>query len=307
MRYIFLSVILMMGLGLVTIFYVNQTKLPLKTSLTPFYQLLGQPIRTANKAMGRVLPVNEVDEKKYGEIISMRRYANWSDTTSSEYQYVNGLFANLVKTYAKKDFNYRVFVLNDYSPNAFALPGGVVLVTKGLLSTMQSESELVSVLAHELGHVERGHCFDAVKYELLARKIKSEKLGELADFATFLLLKHSYSKNQENDADNYAYDLLLESKYTPAASGEAFKSLKNSLDSFYSDDKANLFRDYFSSHPPLELRIAKFEAQAQNWREQQSEFKRYIGKQNLEDRISFFQEAFDNEWDSLVVESPSEW
>jgi len=87
----------------------------------------------------------------------------------------------------------------------FTLPSGVILVTKGLLETMQSESELVSILAHELGHIERGHCFDVVKYELLARKIKSEKLGELA-----------------------------------------------------------IFRDYFSSQPSLALRIAKFEAQAQN-------------------------------------------
>lgn len=301
MRPLFLSSILLMGLTLLTFFYVEQTQLPLKTTLTPFYQLLGQPIGLANKAMGRILPVNDIDEKKYGEIISMRRYANWADTTSSEYLYVNDLLENLVKAYAKKDFNYRVFVLNNYSPNAFALPGGVILVTKGLLETMQSESELVSVLAHELGHIERGHCFDAVKYELLARKIKSEKLGELADLATFLLLKHSYSKNQENDADDYAYSLLLESDYTPAASSEAFKSLKNSLNGFNSNDKANLFRDYFSSHPPLELRIAKFEAQAQNWQEQQSTFKRYVGKQNLKDRISFFEEVFDNEWDSLVV------
>jgi len=301
MRPIFLSAILLMGLGLSIFFYVEETQLPLKTTLTPFYQLLGQPIRSANKAMGRVLPVNDIDEKKYGEIISMRRYANWADTTSSESLYVNDLLANLVKNYAKKDFNYRVFVLNNYSPNAFALPGGVILLTQGLLETMQSESELVSVLAHELGHIERGHCFDAVKYELLARKIKFEKLGELADFATSLLLKHSYSKNQEDDADDYAYSLLLESNYTPAASAEAFKSLKNSINGFNSAYKANVFRDYFSSHPPLELRIAKFEAQAQNWKEQQNEFKRYIGKQNLEDRISFFQEAFDNEWDSLVV------
>ncbi len=115
------------------------------------------------------------------------------------------------------------------------------------------------------------------------------------------MLKHSYSKNQEDDADDYAYSLLLESDYTPAASAEAFKSLKNSLNGFTSDTKANVFRDYSSSHPPLELRIAKFEAQAQNWRERQSEFKRYVGKQNLEDRISFFEEAFESEWDSLVV------
>ena len=55
-------------------------------------------------------------------------------------------------------------------PNAFALPGGVIIVTGGLLKTLKSEAELAAVLSHEMGHIELSHCLDTVRFQLLARK-----------------------------------------------------------------------------------------------------------------------------------------
>ena len=75
-------------------------------------------------------------------------------------------------------------------------------------------------------HIERGHCFDAIKYELTFRKIKAPTIGQLADFTFSLFLRHSFSKTQENAADEYGYDLLLLTKYDPLAFSDAFRELE---------------------------------------------------------------------------------
>jgi predicted Zn-dependent protease len=95
-----------------------------------------------------------------------------------------------------------------------------------LPGALQSEAQVVSVLAHELGHIERGHCFDKVRFELVARKVGSDTLGALADFAAQLLLRHSYSKTTEDEADEYAWELLVNSEYDPRGVGGAFESLR---------------------------------------------------------------------------------
>src|SRR4029453_12798217 len=57
----------------------------------------------------------------------------------------------------KDDFAYQFEILNSSEPNAFALPGGYVYITRGLLEHLESEGEFVGILGHELGHVEHQH------------------------------------------------------------------------------------------------------------------------------------------------------
>ena len=72
-------------------------------------------------------------------------------------KYLNALVHSLTsETY--KPFEYRIF-LEEGSPNACALPGGAICITTGLMDLLQNESELVAVLSHEIGHIERGHYF----------------------------------------------------------------------------------------------------------------------------------------------------
>lgn len=212
---------------------------------------------------------------------------------------MNDLIRSLAP-HAKKPFSYRVFVLPYSFPNAYALPGGVILATKGLLTVMESEAEVVSVLAHEMGHIENEHCFSAVKYEILFRKLKSPTLGQLADFAINSLLRHSFSKTQENEADEYAYALILQTEYDPAAVSNAFRRLQARADSTSSrhekQQRADIIEDYFMTHPPLPLRIEKYQEQAGLWRRQHPDEKRYIGKSNLAKRQCFCKDADNEEW-----------
>ena len=184
-----------------------------------------------------------------------------------------------------------------------ALPGGVILVTRELLNTVQSESELISVLAHELGHIELGHCFDTVKFDLLARKVGSEPLGELADVIVQILLRHTFSKTVEDEADVYAYELVVNSRYDPLGVGNSFGSLSRFLRArgVKPQQHAEPFRDYFMSHPPLEIREAKFHEQATAWWKRHPHARRYIGRQNLKNRAALSVKAISDEWISRPV------
>jgi predicted Zn-dependent protease len=297
LRPLLLLLLLGIGVSLIYILHKNKTTTPLHSSLAPIFQLFGKSTKSIDRALSKVIPINEIDEKEYGNAIAIS-YNSAKDSTDKDFIYLNKIIKNLSK-FSKKPFTYRVFLVEFDAPNAFALPGGIICVTKGLMQTMKTEAEIVSVLAHEMGHIERGHCFEAIKYELLFKKIKSPTVGQLADFTINLFLRHSFSKTQENDADEYGYDLLLLTQYDPSGFGGAFNELyKYEVDSMkISQNKnADLLRDYFMSHPPLPLRIEKFSEKAKIWWDNHNSEKRYVGKTNLQYKVCFYDKPYSSEW-----------
>lgn len=288
LRFLFLFIILISGILLAVVSFKKQIKTPLSSTLAPFFQILGMPVRAVDTAISKIIPINALDEKEYGEVIAKELDCSMSDK-GTDYIYLNNIIGYLSQ-YAKKPFKYRIYV-DDYEgvPNAYALPGGIIVISRILLTVLKSEAEVASVIGHEMGHIELSHCFDAVKYELLMRKIENAPLGQLADIAVALFMRHSFSKTQENEADEYAYSLILQTQYDPFCVGNAFRSL-NLWDEKYGDNRtsnneADFIRDYFLSHPPLELRREKFSERAQIWWKRHSKEKRFLGEENLKQRI----------------------
>jgi len=292
--------------GLIIYYAYNQKcQTPLQSTLVPLYTVLGKPVKSVNASLTKVMPVDEIDEQEYGNAISQRFYSLYKSTTTQakvDEKYVNDIVSYL-NQFARKPFKYRVFIFRYCkSPNAWALPGGVLMVTRGLLDLSESESEIAGILAHEMGHVELSHCLDTVRFQLLTKKIGSECMGRLADFASAVLLRHSFSKTQEEEADEYAYQVLLESKYDPRALGVMFGRMKK-----YQDKKgrkptgkhADILRDYFISHPPLELRKERYDIKAQRWWEKNTGSERYVGKKNHTERVHFSIKSFGS--DELVT------
>ena len=72
-------------------------------------------------------------------------------------QYINNLGREALKVTGIQYFDYRFFVINDNEFNAFAAPSGLIFFYAGLISMMNSEDELVSVMAHEIGHISKRH------------------------------------------------------------------------------------------------------------------------------------------------------
>ncbi len=303
-RAAFLALLCFVGGGLIATLSFFQATTPLRASFVPAFQLLGHSTKVVDGLIARVMPIDAVDEADLGNVIA-NGYARTSNTSDPAYLYVNDLVQHQAAM-MKRPFSYRVFILNSPQPNAMALPGGVILVTRGLLATLQTEAELMAVLAHELGHVELGHCFDQVKFELLARKLTRASYGHIADVAVNLLLQHSFSKTLEDQADEYAYALLVQTSYDPRGVGGAFDRLLQAQGGgARQTSHANPIRDYWLSHPPLPLRKDKFAQRADVWWQLNPAACRFTGVANLAQRRSFYAGLqASKEWTGAVASTP---
>lgn len=297
LRLALLVLLLTCGVALVTSLYVARVHSPLRSTLATSFQLLGTPVKLLDRMASRFVPVSTLDERELGDIYRTR-YDAQVISGNTDQIYLDALMAT-IKSFTHKPFPYRTYVVGSYgAPNAMALPGGVILVTKELLDTLNSESELIAVLAHEVGHIEQGHCFDTVRFQLLTRKIGSDTLGALADAAAQILLRQAYSKTTEGEADEYSYELLVNSRYNPLGVGKSFSSLRQYVKSMgaQTPQHAHPIRDYFMSHPPLEIREAEYSERAVVWWKRHPGERRYVGQQNLLDRKAFVMLDVSTEW-----------
>lgn len=289
LRLTFLIALLCTGITFTVSLVIKQIGTPLPPSLAPLLGLVGKPVQSVDHLVTRIINVSDIDERELGEVLHARYAAKYTNAKyASDIQYLNELIQRL-SARAQKPFKYRVYMLPYDQPNAMALPGGVILITRGMLQVISSEAELVSVLAHEQGHIELGHCLDAVKFQLLAEKVDNKTLGAIADYAVYILVSHYFSKTQEDDADEYAYTALLYSPYDPCGVGQAFNSLLQWQQQYTKQPAQrhdiNPLRDLLISHPPLELRIAKYQQRAEVWWRLHLNEERHLGVENLRDRI----------------------
>ncbi|MBN1237039.1 MAG: M48 family metalloprotease [Gammaproteobacteria bacterium] len=124
---------------------------------------------------------------------------------------------------------YRFFVLRDPSPNAFALPNGDVYIHTGMLARLRDESQLAGVLAHEINHVAGHH--GIVEHRATKKKaITSMVLSGFGGFGDLINIGlhasvYGFSRELEQEADDHAAALLLDSPYDPHALPEIFDIL----------------------------------------------------------------------------------
>lgn len=294
-RALVLTTLLASGGGLAALLWQQRTSPPLQSSLARPFQLLGTPVQLVDRLASRVVPVGVVEERALGDTFRSRYEAQIQPGDSTQ-AYLDRLMAEQLRAHTRRPFPYRAYRIGAIgSPNAMALPGGVILISDELLALLSSEAELVAVLAHEIGHIELGHCFDQVRFQLLLRRSGVDSLGAIADAALRLLVQSSYSKTAEQESDTYGYELLLNSPYDPAALGGAFRAL-NRVERSGIGQHADPVRDYLASHPPGPLRQAEFEQRAAAWWKRHPGERRYQGAANLRSRRTLAQQARPDEW-----------
>ena len=172
-------------------------------------------------------------------------------------------FADLVASLGA-DRSYRLELMRPGQPNAFALPGGTVVLGDELVEALGDDDEAIAaVLAHELGHLEHRHVLRSVLQDsalLVAITFMTGDVGSAgaltAAIPTFLVESH-YSRGFETEADTFAFDLLARTGRSPAAFARAMRALEKAT-----PQAARLELGYLSSHPATAERIARAEAAA---------------------------------------------
>jgi len=196
-------------------------------------------------------------------------------------EYISRLGQNLVKYSTAPNKKFTFVVLNDHDENAFSIGAGRIYINLGALQAAETEDQLVSVLAHEIGHDAFGHPQKAVTRQLFwmtgKRKVASaadvrKALDDLVeayrknDFAAFGESLLGWSRFQELEADKAGFYNMYKAGYNPEAMKTVFRRFvaetKRESGDRYNDEY--FYQLLFGSHPPSSQRVTALKWES-NW------------------------------------------
>jgi predicted Zn-dependent protease len=201
----------------------------------------------------------EVDDQRVGEEAAEQVAAEMGLLEDPELlDYVNRVGQRLALQAPSGRFDYSFQIIDQDVPNAFALPGGFIYVSRGLLVLSNSEAELANVLAHEIVHVARRHAS--------ARQSAIPNLPGIFQYGIMRQVA-AYGRNQEREADRLGQQLAGGTGYDPDGMAHFLKALE-----FTERLRLGFSREpgYFDTHPTTSERVATAGAQARaiTWRPQ---------------------------------------
>lgn len=164
------------------------------------------------------------------------------------------------------NFKFTFYIIEDSELNAFALPGGHVVIHSGLIQNSDSYEELAGVLAHELSHVTLRHHIRGVINNLGLMAILGGFIGGDDGFyssilyggAQLSLLK--YSRDMETEADEQGFKYLQKSKIDPGGMITFFKKLQKKYEKDHMSEEVEDAMSFVNTHPATKERIANLEA-----------------------------------------------
>ena len=180
--------------------------------------------------------------------------------------YVAAVGQRLAATSPRQDVTYEFHVVESTEPNAFALPGGYVYVTRGLLLLLNSEDELAAVLGHEIGHVAARHAVQQISAAApfglitgvsagvtgLVSPLLGKLVGGMGGLATGLVLA-PYNRSQERESDRVGQELAARGGWDPDALARFLTTMERQQELKGTAPRRPGFLD---SHPSTPERIA---------------------------------------------------
>lgn len=229
--------------------------------------------------------VTPEEERRAGEAVmrNIRRAGGILDDPLVN-DYLNHLAYRLVSNSDTQHPEFKFFMINDRVINAFALPGGYIGVNYGLLLATNSESEVASVLAHEIAHVTQRHHARAYEFSegsnipvlaaMIAAMVLGAQSGQAAEVGQAALTAISagsiqqqinFTRANEKEADYIGIQLLADSGYDPYSMAAFFQKL---------DKESRLYGpqapEFLRTHPVNESRIADASNRAEQMRQASS-------------------------------------
>jgi len=168
---------------------------------------------------------------------------------------------------AERKMPYEFGLLDSNVPNAFALPGGKVYITSGLMAAMTGERQLAAVLGHEVGHVAALHNVKGLQRQLgaqvlaeLAAEAIGGKSGQAAEAAAKIVggvINLRYSREDEYQADDLGIRYMTKASYSPWGMVELLTTLETMSESGGTPE-------FFRTHPLTDKRIERARSKVQD-------------------------------------------
>lgn len=201
--------------------------------------------------LGKLLLENFV--KDYGTYSGSQELNKYLQLTGSNISYQFG----------RSELVFKFAVLDTDEVNAYSLPGGTVLITRGLLEKVKNEGELAGIMGHEVAHINQKHIFKTVRKDRevgfaetlssiisLGKSSMGNAMSQALGESMQLLTQSGMKAEQEFEADEYGVSFAAQAGYKADDYLQLLKRLKE-------ETKAN---NLSNTHPPFEQRIAKIES-----------------------------------------------
>lgn len=194
------------------------------------------------------------------------RYKVYDQDDATRYVNVVGQALAMASDKPETFGGYHYLILDSDEINAFAAPGGLIFLSRGMLRLCKNEDDLAAVLAHEVAHVNLGHAISAISNSRWtqavtvlgtegAKNFGGEQLAQLTTAfegsiqdVTTKLVTSGYARGQERDADKLAITIMQRLGYDPTALGRVLGHMEHEL------KPGGL--DFAKTHPPPQARIA---------------------------------------------------
>jgi predicted Zn-dependent protease len=205
---------------------------------------------TGKKEFTLVTPTQEAALGREGYAAATGEYGIYDDPAVAAY--VDSVGRRVAHASEQPDLPWRFTVLDDAVVNAFAMPGGYIYVTRGLLAYMQSEAQLAGVLGHEIGHVTARHSAKQITQQELsglglglaaAVSPTFRRYSSTAEQALGLLFL-KYSRDDETQADELGVRYAALAGYDPRDIPGTYHTLKR-----IADAAGQSLPGYLSTHP----------------------------------------------------------
>ena len=213
--------------------------------------------------------LSEEQEEQLGQQSDQQIIASMGLYDDPELQrYLNELGQEMVKVAHRPNLGYEFKIVDSPVPNAFAVPGGYIYFTRGILSYFNNEAELAGVLGHEIGHISARHSAQQYSNNVLTQtgiqigSVLSEdfrKYSQVAQLGTSLLFL-KFGRDAERQSDELGVEYSTALGYDAREMGEFFQTLSR-----LSQGEEGSIPAFFSTHPDpgeREKKVAKLAERA---------------------------------------------
>jgi len=236
--------------------------------------LLGIYSCAVNPVTGKqeLMLLSETDEIQLGRETDtqvVQEYGVYNDAKLTAY--LNDICQRLGKSSHRPNLTYHFKVVDVSVVNAFAVPGGYLYFTRGILASLNSEAELAGVMGHEIGHITARHSASQYSKAQLAQlglgvgMIFAEKvpgLSELAQLGVGMLFL-SFSRDNERQADDLGVEYASKAGYDATQMANFFETLERMNPG---SDRSGL-PSWFSTHPNPEDRMKTVRIRSKEWQQ----------------------------------------
>ena len=208
----------------------------------------------SNQILGQSINIDKkLGKEGFKRVVNTHGIYNDSSMTA----YINKLGQRLVSQLDTALFDYHFYIENDEIPNAFALPGGSIFITTGLIPIIKNEDELAGIIGHEITHSNNRHTIRQIKKRILP-SLAILPITIINDIAPMLqpftmsvtsseeMMLAGYSRKDETEADEQGAILAAKAGYNPIALTHALNRLMRSIE-YLTGEKER--QSYFADHP----------------------------------------------------------